>query len=225
VRIRDTDWSLELCAGTHVARSSDVGLIDLVSESSVGATNRRVEALVGSDALASLRTERDIVARLASELKSPREEVLSRVEQLSASLRAAERKIAEFESKALAQRVPGIVEQAKQIGEVRFIGEHVGAVASANDVRSLVNEVKARLGGAGTWVVALAGTVEGQPSIVVASSDAAQSRGLKAGALALAAAQALGGRGGGRDDMAQGGGTDASAIPAALAAVESAVRG
>jgi len=224
VRIGDTDWSLELCAGTHVARSSDVGVIDLVGESSVGAQNRRVEALVGADALASFRAERDIVARLASELKSPREEVLSRVEQMTAALKAAEKRIAELESRALAERAPALVSAARDVAGVRFVSANVGAVGSANDVRTLVNEVKSRLG-SDAWVVALVGTSGEQASVVIAVSPAAQERGLKAGALALAASTVLGGRGGGRDDMAQGGGSDLAAIPGALAAVEHAIRG
>jgi len=225
VRIGETDWSLELCAGTHVARSSDVGVINLVGESSVGAQARRVEALVGQDALQSFRTERDIVARLASELKTPRDEVLSRVEQMTAQLKAAEKRIAELEARALAERAPSLVQAAKDIGGVRFVSANIGRVGSANDVRTLANEVKSRLGGGDAWVVALIGTTGEQASVVVAASPAAQERGLKAGALALAAASALGGRGGGRDDMAQGGGSDLAAIPSALAAVEQAVRG
>src|SRR5690606_24981660 len=109
VRIGETDWSLELCAGTHVARSSDVGLIDLIGESSVGSSARRVEALVGADALAAFKVEREIVGRLTSELKTPRDQLVERISSISEQLRVAEKRIAQFESRALAERVPALV--------------------------------------------------------------------------------------------------------------------
>ena len=223
VRIGDTDWSLELCAGTHVARSSDVGLIDLVAESSVGSTARRIEALVGGAAFDELRTERAIVSRLTSELKTPRELLPERIAQLVADLKAAERRIAQYEAAALLERVPSLAERARPVGAVSLVAEQVGQVGSADDLRTLATGVRDRLARRSA-VVALAGTADGKPAVIVATTPAAREAGMRAGVLAKAAAAALGGGGGGRDDLAQGGGADPAAIPAALDAIAAALR-
>ncbi|MCW4384331.1 alanine--tRNA ligase [Salinibacterium sp. SYSU T00001] len=211
-------WSRELCAGTHVSSSAQVGLVNLVSESSVGSTNRRVEALVGIDAFRELATERAIVSQLTSNLKTPREQLPDRIAELLSSLKAAEKRIAEFESAALAQRVPDLAASAVRRGDFSVVKADVGSLGSSDDLRSLVTSVRARLG-SDAAVVALAGVVGGKPSVIVAANDAARDRGVKAGPLAKAAAGVLGGGGGGKDDLAQGGGTNAEAIPAALDAV------
>lgn len=215
-------WSRELCAGTHVATSAEVGLISLVGESSVGASNRRVEALVGLDAFRSLASERAIVSQLTSTLKTPRDQLPARIAELQASLKAAEKKIAAFESRALADRLPQLAASATAVGPYRFVAESLGTAASADDVRSLALQVRERLG-SDAGVVALGAEIGGRPVVVVATNESARATGAKAGALAKAAAAALGGGGGGRDDVAQGGGTDASALPAALAAVKNAL--
>ncbi|MEU1970376.1 alanine--tRNA ligase [Microbacterium sp. NPDC019599] len=212
-------WSRELCAGTHVVTSAEVGLISLVGESSVGASNRRVEALVGLDAFRSLAAERALVSQLTSSLKTPRDQLPARIAELQASLKAAEKKIAAFESRALADRLPALAGAAVQVGPHRVVAESLGSAASADDVRSLTLQVRDRLG-AEAAVVALGADVGGRPVVVVATNEAARSAGAKAGVLAKGAASALGGGGGGRDDVAQGGGTDAAALPAALSAVK-----
>lgn len=217
-------WSLELCAGTHVSRSSEVGLINLVGESSVGSTNRRIESLVGIEAFRDLAAERAIVSELTSSLKTPREQLPDRIAALVADLKAAEKKIAQFEAGQLAQRVPALLENARSVGAVRLVSEHVGTVGSTDDLRSLVTSVRERLG-SGASVVALAADVAGKPSVIVATNDAARAAGQKAGALAKTAAGILGGGGGGKDDIAQGGGSDVAAIPAALDAISAAVAG
>ncbi|TAL43029.1 MAG: alanine--tRNA ligase [Salinibacterium sp.] len=215
-------WSLELCAGTHVTRSSEIGLINLVSESSVGSTNRRIESLVGLEAFRDLATERAIISQLTSSLKTPREQLPERIAELMASLKAAERKIAQYESSALAQRVPALVANARTIGAATVVAENVGAVGSADDLRALVTSVRERLGSASS-VVALAGDVAGKPAVIVATNQASRAQGVKAGALAKTAAGILGGGGGGKDDIAQGGGTDVAAIGAALDAIVAAL--
>ncbi len=215
-------WSLELCAGTHVGRSAEIGLINLVGESSVGSTNRRIESLVGLDAFRDLATERTIVSQLTSTLKTPREQLPDRIAELMANLKAAERKIAQYEQGQLAQRVPAIVANATRVGATTLVAEHVGEVASSDDLRSLVTSVRERLG-ADASVVALAADVAGKPAVIIATNEASRAGGLKAGALAKAAATVLGGGGGGKDDIAQGGGADLSAIPSALDAVVRAV--
>ena len=217
-------WSLELCAGTHVARSAEIGLINVVGESSVGSTNRRIESLVGLDAFRDLATERAIVSQLTSTLKTPREQLPDRIAELMADLKAAERRIAQFEQAQLSQRIPALVESARQAGRVTLIAESIGEVGSADDLRSLAAAVRERAGSEPV-VVALAAVSSGKPAVLVATNEAARGVGAKAGALARAAAAVLGGGGGGKDDMAQGGGTELSAIPAALDAVAAAVTG
>jgi len=215
-------WSLELCAGTHVTRSSEVGLINLVGESSVGSSNRRIESLVGLEAFRDLAAERAIVSELTSSLKTPREQLPDRIASLVADLKAAEKKIADFESAQLGQRIPAIVANARRVGSVKLVAEHVGSLASADDLRSLVTNVRGQLG-ADSSVVALAADVAGKPAVIVATNDASRAAGFKAGALAKTAAGILGGGGGGKDDLAQGGGADIAAIPAALDAITAAV--
>ncbi|EYT59177.1 alanine--tRNA ligase [Microbacterium sp. UCD-TDU] len=211
-------WSRELCAGTHVSTSAEIGLVSLVGESSVGASNRRIEALVGADAFRELAAERAIVSQLTSSLKTPREQLPERIADLTASLKAAEKRIAQFEAKERAGQVPSIVEAATRVGAFRLAAQNLGDVASADDVRDLVNGVRDRLG-SDAAVVALGAVVNGRPVVVVATNDAARTAGAKAGALAKRAAGVLGGGGGGRDDVAQGGGADAAALPAALEAI------
>jgi alanyl-tRNA synthetase len=215
-------WSLELCAGTHVGRSSEVGLINLIGESSVGSTNRRIESLVGLDAFRDLAAERAIVSELTSSLKTPREQLPERIATLVADLKAAERRIAQFEAAALSQRIPALVANARRVGTTTVVAEHIGTVGSSDDLRGLVTAVRERLGSDAS-VVALAADVAGKPAVIIATNDTARAAGLKAGVLAKAAAAVLGGGGGGKDDLAQGGGADVAAIPAALDAVTAAI--
>ena len=217
-------WSRELCAGTHVSRSAEIGLINLIGESSVGSTNRRIESLVGMDAFRDLAVERAIVSELTSTLKTPRDQLPARISELVANLKAAERAIAQFGASQLAQRVPALVAAARRIGPVTFVGENLGSVASADDVRTLVTSVRERLG-ADQAVVALGADVGGKPVVIVATNEAARSNLLLAGDLAKAAAAVLGGGGGGKADLAQGGGTDVSAIASAIDTVAAAVLG
>jgi alanyl-tRNA synthetase len=216
-------WSRELCAGTHVAHSSQVGLINLVSESSVGSSNRRVEALVGADAFKSLAAERAIVHELSSSLKAPREQVTARVADLVSNLKAAERKIAEFEAAAVREQIPSLVSLAAPVGTVTGIIETVTGVASVDDLRNLVTGVREKVQSTNT-VISLGAVIDGKPAVIVATTETSRGAGAKAGALAKIAATVLGGGGGGRDDMAQGGGTQADQLSAALEAILSELR-
>jgi alanyl-tRNA synthetase len=215
-------WSLELCAGTHVVRSSEIGLINVISESSVGSSNRRIESLVGREAFADLTAERAIVSELTASLKTPRDQLAERIAELAANLKTAEKRIAEFESAALSARVPALVTEARTVGAVTALIVDVGALASADDLRSLVTTARGRLGSEPV-VVALAADVAGKPAVIVATNDAARALGAKAGALAKLAANVLGGGGGGKDDLAQGGGSRLDAVPAALEAISTAL--
>lgn len=215
-------WSRELCAGTHVTRSSEVGLISVVSEASVGSTNRRIESLVGMEAFRELATERAIVSQLSANLKTPREQLPERIAELMGNLKAAEKRIAQFQAAELAQRAPALASGAQQVAGVKRVVDSIGSAASADDLRSLVTDVRGRLG-AEAAVVALAAEVGGKPAVIVATNDAARGLGVKAGPLAKTAAGVLGGGGGGKDELAQGGGSDVSAIPAALDAIRDAL--
>lgn len=215
-------WSRELCAGTHVASSSEIGMINLVSESSVGSTNRRVESLVGLEAFKDLAVERTIVSQLSSSLKTPREQLPEKIADLMASLKAAEKRIQAFEARAVLDRVPGLLESATRQGAVRVVAADAGVLNSADDLRLLVTTVRERLG-TDPATVALAAVAGEKPVVIVATNQAARDAGVNAGALAKTAAGVLGGGGGGKADLAQGGGTDSTAIPAALSAVISAI--
>ncbi|SDH39695.1 alanyl-tRNA synthetase [Leifsonia sp. 98AMF] len=215
-------WSRELCAGTHVSTSSEIGMINLVSESSVGSTNRRVESLVGLEAFKDLAIERTIVSQLSSSLKTPREQLPEKIADLMANLKAAEKRIQAFEARAVLDKVPTLLESASRRGAVTVVAEDAGTLNSADDLRMLVTTVRERLG-SDAAAVALAARAGGKPVVIVGTNQAARDAGVNAGALAKTAAGVLGGGGGGKADLAQGGGTDADAIPAALSAVVSAI--
>ena len=217
-------WSRELCGGTHVATSAQVGLVNLVGESSVGSTNRRVEALVGLEGFRDLAVERTIVSQLSSALKAPREDLPTRVQGLMEDLRTAQKRIAEFEWANLQQRVPSIARQATTVGATTVVAEVVDGLQSGDDLRSLATSVRAQLGDAAA-VVVLGAVVGGKPVVIVATNGAARDAGVQAGPLAKEAAGVLGGGGGGKPDLAQGGGTDAAALPAALRAVTARLAG
>jgi len=226
-RVRVVDiggpWSRELCAGTHVSSSAEIGMISLVSESSVGSSNRRVEALVGLDAFREFATERAIVAQLTSTLKTPRDQLPERIAELTAQLKAAEKRIAQAEASRLSERVPALVAAGAPLGRVTAIIDNLGTVSSADDVRSLATAVRSRVADSAT-VVVLAAEVGGKGTVIVATTPAAREAGVKAGQLARVASTVLGGGGGGKDDLAQGGGPEVSAIGAALEAVASELR-
>ncbi|MBX9470876.1 alanine--tRNA ligase [Microcella sp.] len=216
-------WSRELCAGTHVGSSAEIGMISLVSESSVGSTNRRVEALVGFEAFREFAAERALVQQLTSTLKTPRDQLAERVADLSAQLKAAEKAVAQFESARLTERVPALLASATPVGAVSVIADNVGTLSNSDDLRTLATTVRGRISDTAS-VVVLAAEVGGKAAVIVATTATARDAGAKAGVLARAASAVLGGGGGGKDDLAQGGGADPSAIPAAIEAVLAQLR-
>ncbi len=215
-------WSRELCGGTHVEHSSQIGLIALTGESSVGSGSRRVEALVGLEAFHHLARERALMATLTETLKTRPEDVPERVAVLVARLREAEKELAAVRRERLLAGVAAVAATAVTAGTARVVAHDAGQVASADDLRTLALEVRGRLGEEPA-VVAVGGVAGERPVVIVATNAAARDGGLKAGALARAAAGVLGGGGGGKDDVAQGGGTDAALLGPALAALVSAV--
>jgi alanyl-tRNA synthetase len=179
---------------------------------------------VGIEAFRDLAAERAIVSQLSTSLKLPREQLPERISELVTSLKSAEKRIAEFETKALLERVPALLEQRTTVGTVQFIGGDLGKLASSDELRALVTTVRSRLG-TDPAVVALAAEVDGKPAVIVATNQSSRDLGNAAGALAKAAAATLGGGGGGKPDLAQGGGSRLDAIPAAIETIRSAVKG
>jgi alanyl-tRNA synthetase len=161
---------------------------------------------------------------LTSSLKIPRDQLPERIADLVASLKAAEKRIAEFESAALVERVPALVASATRVGALSVVSANVGSLKSSDELRNLVTTVRGRLGTDAALVV-LAADVAGKPAVIVGTNDAARVLGVRAGELARLAAGILGGGGGGKDDLAQGGGSDLAAIPAALEAISTALPG
>ena len=216
------DWARELCGGTHAGRSGQLGVIKLLGESSIGSGVRRVEALVGADAYQFLAREHVLVSQLTEALKVPRHDLPERVHQLVERLRVAEKEIERVRVKSFLARADTLAAQPRDVRGVSFVG-YVAEGAAVSDVRTLALDVRGRLGTGRPVVVAIIGAVDGKPSVVVAVNDPARERGLSAGQLVRVAATRLGGNGGGKDDVAQGGGTDASACPEALADLETAI--
>jgi alanyl-tRNA synthetase len=217
-------WSRELCGGTHVERTSQIGLLSLLGESSVGTGLRRVEAFVSADAFSHLARERALVAGLADLLKVQPDQLTDRVARLVAQVKAAEKEIASLRSRELLAGVPALVAGAKGVGGFEVVAQHLPGTGP-DDLRTLAMAIRTAFG-TRPGVVALVGGEAGpagKPVLIVATTEAARGLGAKAGALVGAGAAALGGRGGGRDDLAQGGGTDPAAAGSALAAVEAAL--
>ncbi len=213
------DWARELCGGTHAGRSGQLGVIKLLGESSIGSGVRRVEALVGGDAYRFLAREHVLVAQLSEALKARPEELPERVHDLVERLRTAEREIERVRVQQLLAAAGGLASAAKDVYGVAFVG-HRADGAGAGDVRKLALDIRGRLPQGRPGVVAVIGSSNAKPAVVVAVNDEARVWGLSANTLVKAAASALGGSGGGKDDVAQGGGTDLSHADQALVDVE-----
>ncbi|HOA67355.1 MAG TPA: alanine--tRNA ligase, partial [Phycicoccus elongatus] len=218
------DWARELCGGTHTPRTSQLGVVKLLGEASIGSGVRRVEALVGADAYSFLAREHAIVGQLTEALKARPEELPERVSGILAKLRDAEREIAAARQQQALAAAPGLVSSAREIGSVRLVTHDAGDGIAPDDLRSLVLDVRGRLGDARPAVVAMTGSTNGKPVVIVATNASAREGGVKAGALVRLAAQVLGGGGGGKDDLAQGGGVDAAKMGASLGAIEDSLR-
>jgi alanyl-tRNA synthetase len=214
-------WSRELCGGTHVQHTSQIGLVTLTGESSVGSGVRRVEALVGIEAFRYLAKERSLVMGLSEALKVQPEHLPDRVNKLLAQLKAAEKQIADLRSQTVLSDVGSIVAKSHDMWGVGYIAHRADGV-SGNDLRTLALEIRNRVQNSPA-VVALVGGVVDKPSVVIVTTQGARDRGLNAGELVRVASETLGGRGGGKDDIAQGGGTDGSRAEDALKAVEYAI--
>ena len=228
------DFSRELCGGTHVGRTAQIGSLTLLGEQSVGSGNRRVEALVGLDAFRHLAAERTLVSELSEMFKAPADQLKDRIGATLDKLKAAEKQIAQLKAAQLQAEAGQLVERAQDVSlasgdTVQVLAHHAGEVAG-DQLRSLVLDLRARLesaagNAAGTPVlVAMTAEAKGRPLVVTATNQAAREVGLAAGAMVKVATSVLGGGGGGKDDVAQGGGQDVTKVQEALDAVVAAAR-
>lgn len=216
------EFSRELCGGTHVGSSAEIGSLSLLTESSVGSGNRRVEALVGLDSFNHLAAERTLVNQLTGLMKvQSSADLPEKINQTLAKLKAAEKELAQLRREKLQAEAGKLLENAQTIGSVRVLAHDAGEL-DANGVRDLALDLRSRFGSEAA-VVAVVGVANGRPVVLVATNEGAREAGVKAGALVRVAAGVLGGGGGGKDDVAQGGGQDASKIGAALDAVRDAI--
>ena len=213
------DWSRELCAGTHVKRSGQLGLVTLLGESSIGSGVRRVDALVGGGAFGFQAKEHALVGQLTGLLGARPDELHDRVSTLVSRLRDAEKELAAVRQAQVLATAGTLASGASDVGGVRVVAHDAGEVASADDLRALALDVRGRLGDAAPTVVAVGGVSKDRPLVVVVTNAGARERGVRAGALVRTASTVLGGGGGGKDDMAQGGGTLADQLDPALAAI------
>ncbi|MDP3893232.1 alanine--tRNA ligase, partial [Nocardioides sp.] len=215
-------WSRELCGGTHVDHAAQIGTLVVTTESSVGSGSRRIEAMTGLEGFAYLARERDVVAQLTGMLKTRPDDLVSRVEDMVDRLRAAEK---ELERARVAQLLAAAGELAAGAADVEGVAvvAHRAPGAGGGDVRTLALDVRSRLDAARPGAVVVIGDADGKVSVVAATNDAARDRGLSANDLVRAVGPLVGGKGGGKADVAQGGGTDTSRIDEALALVATEV--
>ena len=217
------DWARELCGGTHVERSGQLGVIKLLSESSIGAGVRRVEALVGVDAYKFLAREHLLLNSLTELIKGARtEELPERISDLLNKMKEIEKELASVRSAQALSQVGELAKSATVLNGISYISSVMADGVSGDDLRKIAIDLRSR---DEKSVVALISANEGKPVLVVATSEGARASGVKAGALVKIGSTVLGGGGGGKDDFAQGGGTDASKSLDALTAISNALIG
>jgi alanyl-tRNA synthetase len=217
------DWARELCGGTHVSNSGQLGVVKLLGESSIGAGVRRVEALVGADAYSFLAREHILLNSLTDLIKGARvEELPERIQGLLDKIKEVEKELASLRSAQALASVDQLASTSVMIGETSFIGGVLPDGVSGDDLRKIALELRNR---SSNSVVALISVSGGRPVLVAAASDAARAGGFKAGELVKIGSIILGGGGGGKDDFAQGGGTDSTQSRVALEAIASHLHG
>jgi alanyl-tRNA synthetase len=217
------DWARELCGGTHVSRSGQLGVVKLLGESSIGAGVRRVEALVGVDAYKFLAREHILLNSLTDLIKGSRaEELPERISDMLNKMKEIEKELASVRSAQALSQVGDLAKSASLINGHTFIGTVMADGVSGDDLRKIAIDLRSQNAKS---VVALLSNNDGKPVLVVAVSDEARAAGVKAGALVKIGSTVLGGGGGGKDDFAQGGGTDASKSLEAIAAISHSLIG
>ncbi len=218
------DWSMELCMGTHVPATGHIGRLNILSESSVGSGVRRLEALVADGSYQFQSTEHALVTQLANMLKGRPEELPEKVASLMDRLKDREKELNAIQEQLLVSRVGDIADSAERIGDFLVVRSDLGSISNAAGARTVAVSVRDRLGNNSPVVVAITAVSGNKPTIVVAANDAARRAGTKAGDLVRVGASVLGGGGGGKPDVAQGGGTDPNAVQDALSAVMSSIK-
>jgi len=217
------DWARELCGGTHVDRSGQLGVVKLLSESSIGAGVRRVEALVGVDAYKFLAREHILLNSLTEIIKgSKTEELPERISDLMNRIKEIEKELATVRSAQAMGQISQLAQSAIDINGISTVATVLADGVTGDDLRKIALDLRNR---AEKSVIALISSNDGKPVLVVAVSDAARALGMKAGALVKAGSTILGGGGGGKDDFAQGGGSDSSKSTDALRAITNVVSG
>jgi alanyl-tRNA synthetase len=213
------EYSRELCGGTHVPRSSVIGMVKLLGESSIGSGIRRVEALVGLDAFRYLAREHVLVQALAGELKTPPEELPERISGVLDRLKVAERELTKLRAAQVLASAASLAAGAERLGAVQLVAAEAPHGVGGNDLRSLALDIRGRLQQGDPAVVLLAAPNDsGGAAFVAAVNQAAQDAGLAAGDIVRTFAPALGAKGGGKADLAQGAGGDAALLDKAFAA-------
>ncbi len=209
-------WSRELCGGTHVPHSSQVGLMTIVQESSIGSGTRRVEALVSTDAFDRLAAERALVNQITQTLKVQPDQLHEKIASMVAELKSAHKQIEQLKMQAVQSEIPAMIESAHILGDIKFI-THLFDQVDAGQLRSLATDLRSRCGEQAAIIFLAAKGPK--PAMVIACTSAAQQKGYQAGSLLSSAATILGGRGGGKADMAQGGAPNMESIDQAFAHV------
>jgi alanyl-tRNA synthetase len=215
VRVLGIGTSRELCGGTHVGRTGDIGLFKIYAESGVAAGVRRLEATTGTGALKLINTQQTLITQLASDLKAPANEIVNKVAQLNEHAKSLEKELARLKSKLASSQGDDLTAQATEINGVKVLAAMLDG-ADANALRETMDKLKDKLK---TAAIVLASVNEGKVSIVAGVTADLIAK-LKAGELVNHVAAQVGGKGGGKPDMAMAGGTDASSLPKALASVE-----
>ena len=210
------DFSTELCGGTHASRTGDIGLFRIISESGTAAGVRRIEAVTGEGAIATVHADSDRLSEVAHLLKGDSNNLADKVRSVLERTRQLEKELQQLKEQAAAQESANLSSKAIDVNGVKLLVSELSGV-EPKMLRTMVDDLKNQLG---STIIVLATVVEGKVSLIAGVSKDVTDR-VKAGELIGMVAQQVGGKGGGRPDMAQAGGTDAAALPAALASVES----
>jgi len=217
-------FSMELCGGTHVGHSSQIGPVAVLGESSVGSGIRRIEAYTGVDSFRFLSDQHQLSDSLATRLRVPAEELPDRVDALTSRLHEVEKRLTQLRAAELTAKVGDYVRAAVNVGDLRVVAARVPDGVSSGDLRTLANEAKGRFGADAAVVFFISSdSGSGKVPFIAAATDAAVESGVSAGEIVKTVAPYVGGRGGGKPAMAQGSGSDATGIDAAVAAVKDVV--
>ncbi|EEY8701429.1 alanine--tRNA ligase [Escherichia coli] len=209
------DFSTELCGGTHASRTGDIGLFRIISESGTAAGVRRIEAVTGEGAIATVHADSDRLSEVAHLLKGDSNNLADKVRSVLERTRQLEKELQQLKEQAAAQESANLSSKAIDVNGVKLLVSELSGV-EPKMLRTMVDDLKNQLG---STIIVLATVAEGKVSLIAGVSKDVTDR-VKAGELIGMVAQQVGGKGGGRSDMAQAGGTDAAALPAALASVK-----